>query len=186
MIHGSFPHLFANTLPVLVLGTLSLYAYPRAVRFMLPLVWLGSGLGVWLTGRDAYHFGASGLATGLMLFLFLMGVIRRDRLAVALSMLAFFLYGGMIWGIFPQQPDVSFESHFWGAVTGAVSAGLLFRLDPGLPRKRYRWEREPEQEGEDPIIGDLWKYARAPEVPVPPPEPDSRPEDGGESGDRNS
>lgn len=170
LIHGSFAHVFANTLPILVLGTLALYAYPRAIRWMLPLVWIGSGVGVWLTARNAYHIGASGVATGLMFFLFLMGVIRRDRLATALSMLAFFLYGGMVWGIFPHDPEVSFESHFWGAVMGVVAAVFLHRLDAGLPRRRYRWEVEPE-EADDPVIGDLWKYARGPEIPAPPPEP---------------
>ncbi|MGD8379581.1 MAG: rhomboid family intramembrane serine protease, partial [Gammaproteobacteria bacterium] len=165
LVHASFQHLFSNTLPLLILGTFLLYVYPRSARFAVPAIWLGSGLGVWLTARPAYHIGASGLATGLMCYLFLLGMLRRDRRAVAFGMLTFFLYGGMLWGIFPHEPDVSYESHFWGAVMGLAMAVLLFRYDPPPAERRYRWEEETE-DVDDPLIGDLWKQARGPERPA--------------------
>src|SRR5690606_11736330 len=72
LLHGDWEHLVANTPSVLILGTLLLYSYPRAARWVLPLVWLGSGLGVWLFGVEgSVHVGASGLTHGLMFFLFL-------------------------------------------------------------------------------------------------------------------
>lgn len=163
LIHGSFEHLFANTLPLLVLGSFLLYGYPRSRFWVLALIWLGSGLGVWLSARPGPHIGASGLAHGLMFFLFVAGILRRDRRAIALAMLTFFLYGSMIWGIFPTEPGVSFESHFWGAVMGLVAAVLFRRADPAPPRRRYRWEYE---EGDEGAVGDLWRYARRPEAPV--------------------
>ena len=147
LIHGSTLHLFANTLPLFVLGTAIVYVYPRSVRIALPVILLGSGLGVWLFGRASYHIGASGLAYGLMFFLFALGVLRRDKPAMALSMLVFFLYGSMVWGIFPQEPGVSFEAHFFGAVTGLALAFLLRHHDPAPPEKKYDWEGE---EADDP------------------------------------
>jgi len=144
----------ANTLPLFVLGTAIVYVYPRSARIAVPVILLGSGLGVWLFVRPSYHIGASGLAHGLMFFLFALGVLRWDRPAMALSMVVFFLYGGMVWGIFPQEPGVSFESHFFGAVTGLALAFLLRHYDPPPPEKKYDWEGEGE---DDPIIGDQWR-----------------------------
>jgi membrane associated rhomboid family serine protease len=143
--HASFEHLMSNTLPLGLLSALMLYAYPRATRYALPLIWLASGLGVWLWARPSVHVGISGITHGLMFFLFLMGLLRRDRLGVALALLVFFLYGGMLMTVLPREVEVSFEYHLAGAVAGIVSAVLLFRLDPQAPRKRYSWEDEEEQ-----------------------------------------
>jgi membrane associated rhomboid family serine protease len=164
LVHGSFEHLAANTPALLVLGTLLLYGYPRSRAPALALVWLGSGLGVWLIGRDSAHIGASGITHGLMFYLFLAGMVRRDRLAVAFSMIAFFLYGGMVWGVFPQEAGVSWEYHLCGALAGALAAFLFGRLDPRPAEKRYAWEDEAE-DAEDPVIGDQWRWRRAPPRP---------------------
>ena len=99
---------------------------------------------MWVFARSNYHIGASGLAYGMMFFVFVIGVLRRDRLSVVLSMIVFFLYGGMIWGIFPQREGVSFESHFFGAVSGVVMAFLLRNRDAALPEKQYEWEDDEE------------------------------------------
>lgn len=155
LIHGSFEHLVSNTPALLILGTVLIYGYPRSWWIVVPIVWFGTGLGVWFTGRPVFHFGASGLTYGLMFFIFFVGILRRDRVAIALSLLVFFLYGTMIWGVFPHQPGVSFETHLWGAGLGALCAVLLCKRDPTPPVKRYAWEDETE-ESEDPIIGDAW------------------------------
>ncbi len=142
LIHGSWLHLLANTLPMFVLGTAMLYGYPKASRIALPAIYLLSGLGVWLFARSSFHIGSSGLAHGMMFFVFVIGVLRRDRLAIVLSLIAFFLYGSMIWSIFPQRQGISFESHFFGAIVGVVMAFLLRNQDPPLPEKTYDWEDE--------------------------------------------
>jgi membrane associated rhomboid family serine protease len=155
LIHGSWQHLISNSLALLVLGVVLLYGYPRASRSVIALVWLGSGLGVWLFARGSYHFGASGLAHGLMFFIFVSGILRRDRLSIALSLIVFFLYGGMVATIFPQQPGISHESHFFGAVMGVIAAFVFRHRDPALPEKTYDWERpsagEPWAEEDDNI-----------------------------------
>lgn len=146
LIHGSWSHLFANTLPLFILGTALLYGYPLAARVAIPLIYLLSGLGVWFFGRENFHIGSSGLTHGMMFFVFFMGILRWDRLAIVLAMIVFFLYGGMVWSIFPQQPGVSFESHFFGAVSGIALAFLLRHWDPILPEKKYDWEEDTDED----------------------------------------
>jgi membrane associated rhomboid family serine protease len=149
LIHGSFAHLFANTGPIILTGTMLLYGYPRAARVLLPVVYLGSGISVWLFARESYHIGASGLVFGMLVFVFTVGILRWDRRAIALSLLVFFLYGGMILGILPIEQGISFESHLSGAVIGIMLAFWLRQYDPALPRKQYSWEQEEEDADDD-------------------------------------
>jgi len=147
-IHGSFVHLFANTAPILIMGTILLYAYPRAAVVLLPTVYLAGGFSVWLFAREAYHIGASGLAFGMLFFVFTVGLLRRERRNIALSLVVFFLYGGMISGVVPGSDDISFESHLSGALIGIVLAFLLRHRDPKLPAKQYSWEHEKIEDDE--------------------------------------
>ncbi len=144
LLHSSYSHLISNLVPLLLLGSMARYAYPRALLYALPIIWIASGLGTWLLGRPSLHLGASGLAHGLMFFLFIVGLLRRDRLAIVVALLTFFLYGSMIWTIFPGEPGVSWEAHLYGAVGGAVAAVLLRKLDPLPFRAPYSWELEPD------------------------------------------
>lgn len=153
LIHGSFEHLISNTPALIILGTILLYGYPRSCWLVIAAVWPITELGVWFTARPVYHFGASGLTYGFMAFIFIIGILRRDRLAIALSLLVFFLYGTMIWGVFPHQPGVSFETHLWGGGLGVLCAVFLRNFDPNPLPKRYSWEGEDEA---DPNLGDAW------------------------------
>ena len=152
LIHGSYVHLIANTPAVIILGTALIYGYPRSCWIVIPVIWIGTELGVWFTARPVFHFGASGLTYGSMFFIFVVGILRKDRQAIALSLLVFFLYGTMIWGIFPHQPGVSFESHIWGAAMGILCAVLLRNRDPIPPIKHYAWEIE----NDDSAKNDMW------------------------------
>lgn len=150
LLHGSLEHLGANAAALLILGTLAGSVYPRATVFALPLLWLGSGLGAWLLGDvGTRHLGASGITHGLMFLVFVLGLLRRDRAAIATSMIAFLFYGGMLLTILPHEPGVSWQSHMGGAVAGVISA-LLFRLrDPLPPRPRYSWDEEDDAQADD-------------------------------------
>jgi membrane associated rhomboid family serine protease len=149
LVHGSWSHLVSNSFALLLLGSALLYGYPRAARPVLVLVWIGSGTGIWLFARHSYHIGASGLTHGIMFFIFTTGILRRDKLSVALSMIVFFLFGGMVWGIFPQEPGISYESHFFGAVCGILAAFLFRDRDPPPAVKTYEWENEAADDDED-------------------------------------
>jgi len=145
MLHSSFEHLFYNTSALLVLATALFYEYPRSAKQVFLIIYFGSGLGVWLFARESHHLGASGLTHGMMFFLFIVGVIRRDKPAMAISMIVFFLYGSMIWTVLPTEEHISFESHLFGALAGAICAVVYRHKDPKPPEKKYSWELEDEE-----------------------------------------
>ena len=146
LLHGGFSHLIANSVPLLVLGTGMLYLYPNSSLKVLPAVYLVPGVAVWLFGEtSSVHIGASGLVYGLVGYVFAAGIIRRDRRAIAASMLVYFLYGTLVWGVLPIRPGVSWETHLAAALIGVALAIALRRYDIP-PRKRYDWEDEPDSE----------------------------------------
>jgi len=143
-IHKDFSHLFANTTPFLILGSALFYFY-RGISFRIfALIWLGSGLLTWLTGRPSWHIGASGVCYALFAFLFVSGLIRQSRELIAISLLTVFLYGGMIWGFVPEfaAANVSYEAHGGGLVAG-IALALIYRKK-GPQRKQYQWNEEDE------------------------------------------
>ena len=142
VLHASYGHLAANSLPLLLLGGLQAYGYPVSKWKTLLVIWLVSGIGVWLFGRPSIHLGASGLTSGLFYFLFVASIIRRDKVSVALMLIAVLLYGGILLGILPWDPKVSFEAHFFGALGGTLSDILFQKQDPKPQRKIYDWENE--------------------------------------------
>jgi len=145
LLHGSVEHITANATSLLILGSLAGSVYPRATTWSLPFLWIGSGLGAWWLGEaGSHHLGASGVTHGLMFLLFTLGLLRRDRAAIAAGMIAFFFYGGMLLTVLPHEAGISWQSHLGGAMGGVIAALLFRRLDPALPRKRYSWEDEEE------------------------------------------
>jgi membrane associated rhomboid family serine protease len=148
LLHGDVAHLASNALPLLVAGTALLYLYPDSSRFVLPAIYFAPGLCVWLFGRDAIHIGASGLVYGIVAYVFVGGILRRDRRAWAASVLVAFLYGAMVWGVLPLKRGVSWETHLAAAAIGIVLAFALRGRDVP-PRKVYSWEREPEEPDEE-------------------------------------
>ena len=150
LLHGSPEHLGANAVSLLMLGTLAGTVYPRATLRALPLLWLGSGLAAWALGEaGTRHLGASGLSHGLMFLVFTLGLLRRDRAAIAAAMIAFFLYGGMLLTVLPHEPGVSWQAHLGGALAGAAggdagSAAAIHRrrasatLGAGRAKRRRR------------------------------------------------
>lgn len=144
LLHGSAGHWLANASALLILGPLVGTVYPRASLRALPLIWILSGLVTWAIGRPSLHIGASGLTHGLLFLLLFLGLLRRDRAAIAAALIGFFFYGGMLLTVLPQEPGVSWQSHLGGALGGIVAAWLFRRRDPLPPRKRYSWEIEEE------------------------------------------
>jgi membrane associated rhomboid family serine protease len=143
LVHSSFAHLIANSPPLLVLGTAMLFLYPNSALRTLPAVYLGTGIVVWLFGRESVHLGASGLVYGLVSYIFVAGLLRRDRRAIAASLVVSFMYGSLAWGVLPTQFGVSWETHLAAALIGVALAFALRRLDVP-PRKRYAWEGEED------------------------------------------
>ncbi len=146
-IHAGFKHLIDNSIPLYLLSVALFYFYrPVAYRVFL-LTWFITGLLVWVFARPAYHIGASGLVYGLASFLFFSGVIRNNINLLAISLLVVFLYGGLVWGIFPFDYSISWESHLMGALTGLVLS--VFYRGYGPPDTKPEWEDEEEETPED-------------------------------------
>ena len=148
LLHAGFAHLAANSVPLVVLGATMLHLYPKSAARVLPAVYLGPGIAVWLFARDGVHVGASGLVYGLVSYIFVAGLLRRDRRAIAASMLVAFLYGTTVWGVLPIQSGVSWETHMAAAIIGVLMALALRHLDVP-PLRRYAYEDEPEEEIEE-------------------------------------
>ena len=145
LVHGGFDHLIANSLPLLILGTTMLYLYPQAAPRVLPAIYLGPGIAVWLFAQGSSHLGASGLVYGLVAYIFVAGLIRRDRRAIAASLLVSFLYGASVWGVLPIVPRTSWETHLAAALIG-VALGIALRHRDIPPRRQYSWEAEKESD----------------------------------------
>ena len=125
-LHGGFRHLVANTIPLLTLGWLIMLQETEYFLIVTIIAIFVSGLGTWLIGSPlSVHIGASGVVFGYLGYLLLRGYFERSATSIALSLLVITLYGGLIWGILPNQPGISWEGHLFGFVGGGIAARLL-------------------------------------------------------------
>ncbi|MCK5823336.1 MAG: rhomboid family intramembrane serine protease [Bacteroidales bacterium] len=122
LIHASFNHLISNSAPFFILGVALFYFYPKIAHKVFIFIYLTTNFWVWVSARSAYHIGASGIVYGLASFIFFSGIIKKNTRLTAISLLTIFLYGSMVWGIFPFKQTISFESHLFGAIAGLVMA----------------------------------------------------------------
>ena len=126
LLHSGWEHLASNTVPLIVLGGLILIR--SAERFLMAtlVVVLLCGLGVWLIApTETVHLGASGVVFGYFGYLLARGWFDRSVSSILIGVAVAIIYGGMIWGVLPTRPDVSWESHLCGFVAGVVAARLL-------------------------------------------------------------
>lgn len=149
-LHGSIEHLYNNTIPIAIL-TASLVYFYRSISFKV-LLWgvLFSGLITWIIGRPSYHIGASGLIYVLASFIFFKGIFTKYYRLVALSLMVVFIYGGLLWFIFPLKEDISWEGHLAGFITGLLLAVFVKAKIPSV--KKYAWELENYNEEEDEFL----------------------------------
>lgn len=139
LIHGSFSHLISNTAPLMLMGVGIFYFYPKVAYKVFAIIYLGTGILVWLFAREVYHIGASGIIYGFVSFLFFSGIFRKDNRSIALALVVILFYGGLIWGVLPIEQGVSWESHLFGAIAGIIAAFIFRKVDPP---KKYDWENE--------------------------------------------
>ena len=125
-LHGDVEHMLANTVPLLVLGGLIVARSVKTFVAVTVVVTVVGGLGVWLFGRgDSVHIGASGLVFGYFGFLLLRAWFERTLISLAVAALVAVLYGGLIFGVLPGRPEVSWEGHLFGFAAGVLSAWWL-------------------------------------------------------------
>ncbi len=149
-IHGSLKHLFNNSIPLFVLSSALFYFY-RNIRWrVLIFGLLLTGIATWLIGRASLHIGASGVVYMLVSFLFFKGIFSKQFQLTALALVVVFLYGGMLWYVFPVNPEISWEGHLSGFFVGFLFA-FFFKGNP-VENKKYDWEREDYSPENDPFL----------------------------------
>ncbi len=122
LVHGSFAHLLANTVPLLILGGM---VVARSVAYYLTMtaaIVLLGGLGLWVFGRNAAHIGASGLIFGYFGLLVARGYYERSLQSIAVAIVVVVVYGGMLAGVLPRGDQVSWEAHLFGLLAGGLCA----------------------------------------------------------------
>lgn len=140
LLHADQLHLISNSISLFILSCIAVYYYQTVFYQATTIIYLLSGVLVWLFARPSSHIGASGLVYGIATFIFFSGIFRRDTQLITISLLVIFLYGSLFWGLFPFIPHQSFEYHLAGALSG-VLASYIFR-NKGPQRKQYSWEQE--------------------------------------------
>lgn len=149
-IHSDIYHLYHNSLPLFIL-TLALFYFYRDLAWKI-IIWgiLCSGLLTWIIGRPSYHLGASGLIYVLVSFIFFKGIQVSNYRFIALSLLVVFLYGSMIWYVFPLDEKISWEGHLSGFIIGTLFS-FIFK-SKSIKKERYDWELGDYKAQEDPFM----------------------------------
>ena len=150
LIHSGFTHLLANTLPLFFLSWCLFYFYRSIAPLIFFLLWMGCGILTFVIGKPGWHIGASGIIYGLAFFLFFSGLLRKYVPLIAISLLVTFLYGGLVWQMFPYFTPVStsWEGHLSGAITGTLCAFAFMNYGPQKP-EAFADEEDEEEEKEE-------------------------------------
>lgn len=125
VLHFGFDHLVSNTVPVLVLGFLTLVTGIARGLLATAVIWVVGGLGVWLLApADTIHAGASVLIFGWIVYLVVRGFITRHPVQIWIGVGVFVFYSGALLGVLPGQPGVSWQGHLFGAIGGFLAARM--------------------------------------------------------------
>lgn len=145
LLHAHLAHIVSNTVPLFIGGVAILFLYPNSALKSLPVMYIGSAALAWVFARPSLHIGASGLVYAILAFVFVSGILKRDLRSVGVSLLIWFLYGSMLWGVLPVDGTSSWELHVSGMIVGVILA-FVFREYDRPPVKRYEWELEEDFE----------------------------------------
>ncbi|MGP0128556.1 MAG: rhomboid family intramembrane serine protease [cyanobacterium endosymbiont of Rhopalodia musculus] len=125
-LHGGLSHLIANTLPFVVLSWFVMLQETSDFWVVTLLTMIVGGFGVWLFGvPGSVHIGASILIFGYLGFLLLRGYFQQNFVSIFLSIIVSFLYGGLVLGMLPSRPGISWEGHLFGFLGGVLAAKLI-------------------------------------------------------------
>lgn len=147
-IHSNWEHLWANTIPFFVLSWALFFFYRTIATRTFLWMYVGSGLLLWLIGRNSYHIGMSGTIYALASFLMVSGLVKGNYRLTALSLIVIFSYGSFFWGLFPIEERISWEGHLSGALVGFLLALFYKEKGPQPPQLL--------SEDDDSIPEEIW------------------------------
>lgn len=169
LLHADLNHLWANSAPLFILTAGLVYYYPDSWFKILGYAWLTTGLWVWsFADENSVHIGASGIVYALVAFHFIAGLLKREPRQMAFAFLVVFLYGSVIWGIFPElfpEKNISWESHLLGLIAGSTLA--FFFRENGMQRIEHEWNDEDIPDDEN----AYWRIPGEKPAEVPPENP---------------
>jgi membrane associated rhomboid family serine protease len=149
-LHADIGHLYNNTIPIFVLSMALFFFYSKLAWRVILWGVLLSGTLTWFIAQRGNHIGASGLIYVLFGFIFFKGLFAKHYRLIALSLMVVFLYGSMVWYVFPIKEGMSWQGHLSGLITGFLFA-LFFRKQVARP-ETYAWERPDYTEEDDPFM----------------------------------
>ena len=152
LLHGDFGHIVSNSFPILILGTCLFYFYKEIAFKVFFISYIACGTFVWLfaySDHNNVHIGASGLVYALAGFLFISGIIRKNKALFGVALLITFLYGTIIWGVLPtdfqkaihyieDRTNISWQGHLFGFLSG-VALAYVYRKT-GIQEPTYSWD----------------------------------------------
>ena len=142
-IHGSFQHLMSNSVPLFVMTLIIMFFYKRIAYQSILLIYILTGIAVWAFARpNVIHIGASGVVYGLVSFVFWTGIFRRNLKSIMLALVITILYSGYFFGILPNQPGISWESHLFGGLVGIIVAYWMRDLREEDEEPQDPWQNE--------------------------------------------
>jgi membrane associated rhomboid family serine protease len=161
LIHGDFHHLISNTVPIFALSVMIFLFYRKIAFQSFILIYLLTGLAVWLFARPVYHIGASGVVYGLVSFVFWNGIFRRNVKSIALALIVTTLYSGYFLGILPNQPGISWESHLFGGIVG-ILVSFLFKssIEKDEEVKENPWLSEASEQPRNYLDPEVFEKTR--------------------------
>lgn len=121
-------HLINNTFPIFILSISLLYYYRNIAFHVFFLSWFLSGILTWMIAKNegSFHIGISSIIYSLVCFLFVSGVLGKQKQLQAVSLLIVFIYGSLVWGVFPMEEKVSWQGHLGGSITGIALAAYYY------------------------------------------------------------
>lgn len=171
-LHSGFSHLLSNSSSFFILSGSIIYFYPKISLKVIVQTYFATGVGVWLFARgsfmaegipqDVYHIGASGLVYAYAAFLFFSGLFRKDAKSLVLTLGVALLYNGMLYGMVPNQPGISWESHLIGAIVGGFYAYVFRKSDNELFEQEKHEQLHLADEGYRNIETSNFKYVYKP------------------------